>query len=713
MDLKGAELRNFYAVSQFINGQTDKNYGVNIPHYQRPYRWDKENVQKLIEDWRDHKQNTDYFSGSIVTVAQNNKAHDLIDGQQRFTTLFLINFLQFLILRELISVSIREDRYFYDYKSLYDEMLKSAKYLFHDEDLLKQLADVKNVIFDLRISQKYSEATILFNKSLFLSDQEIVTDESRQNNLFDGLQNYSLFLKYDRSSFNESLVKLLSHVIYNLSDMALPKFIIYKSSEPNYFYDNEMVYLNAIDQALESFNDIVRVEVTGATIHSYEKATKIKDKINDFLSEVKLCLIQTGNTEDAYTLFEVLNDRALSLDDLDLIKNLFYKNFVLKSSLLDARKDKILQSLDSQWIEKVYPAGIPEAEKKLITYLAVSFITGSTSITHKATKDYRTELNKYFLKSVYDEKEIKRDFNIFESCRLILRSFDLRFRNQDVHAVQAEYDKNNSWTYKLLHILMALKQEGVLAGFSNFLLNYIQQQVPNFEPEKIQEILSKLKIANLADETIEAQAKVIWQTSMLSKDAIIPRQLAVDLIRNNNIESSHLQTCSLPIKANVITPNDEFDKWIEEWRFGSNLKVRVLFARLLTSGLVDDKLVNQFFSIGLTADQVKDLQLDHMEAQNPDRQYESEYFQHDSRDYYINGIGNMMPLPKEFNVKKSNYPLSKSMIYYDSVGINQHFLMVETKKLLENYNDDGRPTEQFFVQRKNKLINWFKQCIGM
>ena len=102
-----------------------------------------------------------------------------------------------------------------------------------------------------------------------------------------------------------------------------------------------------------------------------------------------------------------------------------------------------------------------------------------------------------------------------------------------------------------------------------------------------------------------------------------------------------------------------------------------------------------------------------MEAQNPDRQYESEYFQHDSRDYYINGIGNMMPLPKEFNVKKSNYPLSKSMIYYDSVGINQHFLMVETKKLLENYNDDGRPTEQFFVQRKNKLINWFKQCIGM
>ena len=72
MDLKGAELRNFYAISQCINDRVGKNYGVKVPHYQRPYRWEKENVEKLISDWNDHEKKTDYFSGSIVTVASDN-----------------------------------------------------------------------------------------------------------------------------------------------------------------------------------------------------------------------------------------------------------------------------------------------------------------------------------------------------------------------------------------------------------------------------------------------------------------------------------------------------------------------------------------------------------------------------------------------------------------------------------------------------------------
>lgn len=41
------------------------------------------------------------------------------------------------------------------------------------------------------------------------------------------------------------------------------------------------------------------------------------------LEHIKFCVIITGNENDAYTLFEVLNDRALDIEDLDLIKNLF------------------------------------------------------------------------------------------------------------------------------------------------------------------------------------------------------------------------------------------------------------------------------------------------------------------------------------------------------------------------------------------------------
>lgn len=124
-------------------------------------------------------------------------------------------------------------------------------------------------------------------------------------------------------------------------------------------------------------------------------------------------------------------------------------------------------------------------------------------------------------------------------------------------------------------------------------------------------------------------------------------------------------------------------------------------------------MVNKFFSIGLTDDQVDEIQLDHMEAQNPDEEYLDQYFQHDSRDYYINGIGNMMPLPKVSNIKKSNYPLSKSMKYYKEVGVDKHFIMIETHDLLNQYSDNGIPTDQFFIQRKQRLIDLFKQCIDM
>jgi len=72
MDLKGAEVRNFYKLSSDV-GVNDETVGViKIPHYQRPYKWDKKLVGQLIEDWNlENKKNKcgEYFSGSIVTVS--------------------------------------------------------------------------------------------------------------------------------------------------------------------------------------------------------------------------------------------------------------------------------------------------------------------------------------------------------------------------------------------------------------------------------------------------------------------------------------------------------------------------------------------------------------------------------------------------------------------------------------------------------------------
>lgn len=70
-----------------------------VPVYQRPYRWTKTEVEELWNDiyeaFTNHKedvsQDINYFLGSIITVPDKNTGYkDIVDGQQRITTLMIL-----------------------------------------------------------------------------------------------------------------------------------------------------------------------------------------------------------------------------------------------------------------------------------------------------------------------------------------------------------------------------------------------------------------------------------------------------------------------------------------------------------------------------------------------------------------------------------------------------------------------------------------------
>lgn len=71
-----------------------ENLIFNIPIYQRLYVWDDEIVRVFMTDLKNaflEENQKDYFIGSIVYVRNDtDKCYDLIDGQQRNTTLWLI-----------------------------------------------------------------------------------------------------------------------------------------------------------------------------------------------------------------------------------------------------------------------------------------------------------------------------------------------------------------------------------------------------------------------------------------------------------------------------------------------------------------------------------------------------------------------------------------------------------------------------------------------
>ncbi|WP_273711851.1 DUF262 domain-containing protein [Leuconostoc mesenteroides] len=76
--------------------EAGKNKKFVIPEYQRPYAWSDEPIQVLFDDLSEYTHNTNdedestYFLGTIVSYENENHEQEIIDGQQRITTLFLL-----------------------------------------------------------------------------------------------------------------------------------------------------------------------------------------------------------------------------------------------------------------------------------------------------------------------------------------------------------------------------------------------------------------------------------------------------------------------------------------------------------------------------------------------------------------------------------------------------------------------------------------------
>ena len=65
-----------------------------MPSYQRGYRWGKSEVKRLLEDVYNlskYDERRSYCLQPIVVKNLGNDEFELIDGQQRLTTLFLLH----------------------------------------------------------------------------------------------------------------------------------------------------------------------------------------------------------------------------------------------------------------------------------------------------------------------------------------------------------------------------------------------------------------------------------------------------------------------------------------------------------------------------------------------------------------------------------------------------------------------------------------------
>lgn len=85
---------NKQSVKDLLSSGKEKNFV--IPEYQRPYAWTDEQIETLFDDlWnftsnKGNDSQTTYFLGSIVSYDNEKGEQEIIDGQQRITSLFLL-----------------------------------------------------------------------------------------------------------------------------------------------------------------------------------------------------------------------------------------------------------------------------------------------------------------------------------------------------------------------------------------------------------------------------------------------------------------------------------------------------------------------------------------------------------------------------------------------------------------------------------------------
>lgn len=155
-----------------------------IPDFQRPYKWYQEKCETLWENIENFtnteaKNGADYFLGTIVSYTDGNKNQEIIDGQQRITSFFLL-------LRAF-------------YKKLED--------MNEDEDVKGLKNQVAPCIWDINpISQKVSDFSSIHIESLVATEQDnetfhhiLRTGETNP----DAVDNYSINYRYFKKQCDE------------------------------------------------------------------------------------------------------------------------------------------------------------------------------------------------------------------------------------------------------------------------------------------------------------------------------------------------------------------------------------------------------------------------------------------------------------------------------------------------------------------------------
>lgn len=256
----------------FVIGE--KNCIYEVPIYQRNYAWEKDEISALVQDVYDSYLKdctSNYFIGTLVSYQKDNNVFEVIDGQQRLTTIYLI--------LKVLGISI-------NYRLTYRSRKKS------DQTLLNPSNDKTDINEkDKGIINGYKYANEALNE----------VDNKHKDNFKEYFLNNVHIIHYQVPKDVD-----LNHYfeVMNSRGEQLEKHEIVKAKLMQHLSDNDKIKFNAIWNACSQMSVYVQQNINAQNVFYGDKfLLETFDNLQIVSSDAEkhfsiLNIIQSGNSAD-------------------------------------------------------------------------------------------------------------------------------------------------------------------------------------------------------------------------------------------------------------------------------------------------------------------------------------------------------------------------------------------------------------------------------
>lgn len=299
-----------------------------IPDYQRAYVWDTDQVRDLLDDtisaYRENKE-AQYFLGSMVLKinekSENNVSYteyELLDGQQRITTVFLI----LACMRDMLT----------DYPQYQNSL---AGFVYQAEDAILQQPERMRIIFNIRSDVR--DFVNEYIKPLYgTCDSALLKDKTQAKDVNISIRNMANAMLVAHEFLEENKSDIIGYLSYFLNKVLM----IYVATEELQdafqlftVLNNRGVKLSSSDiLKAENLKELSAADRTSWATRWEEMETYFGEDFDKFLSHIRTILVKKKQTT---TLLKEFDEFVYSNQEYDRTQ----KKYVPRTPILRRGRD--------------------------------------------------------------------------------------------------------------------------------------------------------------------------------------------------------------------------------------------------------------------------------------------------------------------------------------------------------------------------------------